>query len=207
MWRRLLLALAVLHTSRGCQEISGYFGTLDASSELAAHTLTDSGSSCQCCALCHAATACKSLSFDTSSQRCTLYGKVASYADFRRQHETEHTAQYFLMPGKSLSGEFCRRDADCLADGDLCRGRVCTTDSMLTCRDLHRANPALPDHRYWSLLDGQQVLVYCRMQAGFEGATLLLAYQASAAVPWSYGNLQDKPTDSPSETEDFSILK
>ncbi|KAF0306059.1 hypothetical protein FJT64_022370 [Amphibalanus amphitrite] len=207
MTPHLLLLAAILHQSRACQEIYEYFGTLDASHVVSNYTLNSAGTSCQCCALCHKHPTCQSFSFDTRSLRCTLYDKVASSTDFYRQRESAHSAQYFLMPARSRSGEFCRRDADCVTPGDLCRGRTCTTATTVTCRDIHRAGPRLPDHRYWSVLNGQQVLTYCRMEGGFGGATLLLAYQSSGVTPWSYGNLQDKPTASPSETQDFSILK
>ncbi|KAF0309125.1 hypothetical protein FJT64_019728 [Amphibalanus amphitrite] len=43
---------------------------------------------------------------------------------------------YFVMPGRSQHHQFCRKDSDCLAKGDFCRGRVCTNQTTVTCQTI-----------------------------------------------------------------------
>ena len=207
-----LVTVWLFRLSQACVDIPDYFGTLDSSLIIASSTLTTSSTSCNCCGLCHQNPACKSFSFGTTTKECVLYGKIGNYVSLARERQDSHSTQYFIMPFSSQTNEFCHSDADCLTAGDSCRGRICTSDPIVTCRDLYLLNSALPDHRYWGYVDGRELKLYCRMEGEYAGATLLLASQdpPTDGVQWSTENILDKVYDRedyPNEDTDYSILR
>ena len=202
----------LLEVSQACQDIPEYYGRLDSSLQISANTLPNSATSCNCCGLCHQSTGCKSFSFRTDNKECTLYSRVGGYGEFTRQRENSGVSQFFFLPASSETGEFCRQDSDCVTAGDACRGRICTTDPAVTCRRIKDRNGALPDHRYWGYISGEEMQLYCRMEGGYNGATLLLAShnQPTDGVAWSADNILYKihPRVSyPNEWTDYSILR
>ena len=208
----VLVATLLLELGEACMNISEYMGTLDSSLEIAGYTYSSSATSCSCCGLCHQKSDCKSFSFRTDNKECILYNKVGGYGDFSRESQQNHNTQFFFMPKSSLTNEFCRTDTDCVTSGDFCRGRICTSDTTITCRDAFDQNNALPDHRYWGFINGQEMRLRCRMEGGFRGATLLLASidPPTDGVAWSTANILDKTFDKdnyPNEWTDYSILR
>ncbi|KAF0314610.1 hypothetical protein FJT64_014947 [Amphibalanus amphitrite] len=202
----------MFEVARACLDIPEYYGGLDSSLVIGASTLASPASSCNCCGLCHQDTACRSFSFRTDTGECTLYSRVGGYGEFQRQPAGSQVTQFFFMPSSSGSDEFCRSDSDCVTPGDACRGRICTSEPTVTCRRAWERNGALPDHRYFGYLDGQEHRLYCRMQGQYSGATLLLASHnvPTDGVAWSADNVLYKlhPRDGyPSEAIDYSILR
>ncbi|KAF0292043.1 hypothetical protein FJT64_001067 [Amphibalanus amphitrite] len=77
---------------------------------------------------------CASLSFNSVTSECELYSSVASYATL--QPDSDNEWSYYVMPGRSETGQFCRQDSDCVTSGDFCRGRLCTSLDKVTCRTI-----------------------------------------------------------------------
>ena len=183
-WEDAMLFLCVLaalaNICVGCQNIQLYHGTLSSSLEIESVTLPPSATSCNCCGLCHQNTACGSLTFQPEDGRCTLYSAVGGPAVFNRVRGGGK--QFFFMPGRSQSGEFCRSDSDCVTAGDLCRGRMCTTDDTVTCRDFYLLNGALRSDRYWGFLAGREILLQCFM--GNRGGFTKLVH-ATPSAQWN----------------------
>ena len=179
-----LLASSLLVVVTGCQSNQLYFGLLE-TSPLEESTLPGPSTACNCCGLCHSNAACKSLAFNTDSGQCRLYGTVGGPGNYKRDSYWSHKNQFFFMPNSSLTNEFCRSDDDCITDGDSCRGRICTTDATVTCRDHYLLNDRLPSHRYWGFVAGQEILLECTM-GGRGGYTKLLTAWPSG--DWTTAN-------------------
>ena len=131
----LLCAVLLFGTALSCMETARGSGRLPASEVLQVVTLSGpASSSCTCCALCYRQPACASFSFNPPTAECELYSSVASYVTF--QPKWEKRWRYFVMPGRSETGQFCRQDSDCLEEEDTCRGRVCTDLNKVTCATL-----------------------------------------------------------------------
>ena len=164
--------------AESCMETAWKHGHLGNETLLSGTTLTDASSgSCRCCGLCHRNPACASLSFNILTAECELYSSVASYATLQPDAEEEWT--YFVMPGRSETGQFCRQDSDCLVEGEACRGRVCTERSSVTCRVICEEFGAgtrygwyIPGMYGW--LNGQTLMLTCLMTWSDEGFTQLL---------------------------------
>ncbi|KAF0289715.1 hypothetical protein FJT64_012070 [Amphibalanus amphitrite] len=156
------LLAALLGAAAGCQDIQLYFGRLPSSMEIESVTLLPSATSCSCCGLCHRNPACQSLTFRADDNQCILYSSVGGLADFDRKAPWTNE-KFFFMPGRSQSGEFCQTDSDCITSGDFCRGRICTTDDTLTCRDFYDINNNLRSDRYWGYIAGREILLGCSM--------------------------------------------
>ncbi|XP_043195217.1 uncharacterized protein LOC122366743 [Amphibalanus amphitrite] len=203
--RRLLLVLAA-HIATGCLNNQLYFGRLTSSLELESFSLRDGSTACNCCGLCSQNAACLSFTLDKNSRQCTLYSAVGGPAEFNRDSRWNHHNQFFFKPNSSRTGEFCRSDRDCVTTGDACRGRICTADPTVTCRDLHQINSELPDHRYWAYIADKEMLVKCSMRRG--GYTLLL--NASPSARWTVQsrlNLTSYEEDGTPDTDGlYSIL-
>ncbi|KAF0292044.1 hypothetical protein FJT64_001068 [Amphibalanus amphitrite] len=110
-------------------------GRMDAAERLQALTISSGqANSCTCCALCYQRQTCASLSFNSVTFECELYSSVASYATL--QPDSDNEWSYYVMPGRSETGQFCRQDSDCVTSGDFCRGRFCTSLDKVTCRTI-----------------------------------------------------------------------
>ena len=209
----VLVVSCLLATSEACLNVTPeFFGTLDASLELESITLPPSGSTCTCCGLCYQRSSCGSFSFHMDSNECILYSTVGQYSTFSRQRRNYHSRQFFIRPGRSQAGEFCRADSDCVDDGLFCRGRMCTDRSVISCRTIYLQNSALPNHRYMGFVDNTDLMLYCRMSTNYEGATLMLSsnYPYSYGQAWTAENVLDKTfevDEYPNDDTDYSILK
>ena len=175
------LITGLLHVTTGCQNIQLYFGHLSSSLEIESVSLRSGATACNCCGLCHKNPACKSLMFQTDRRECVLYSTVGGPAVFGRERSRSKETFYF-MPGRSKTDEFCNSDSDCITAGDFCRGRICTTDTTVTCRDFFLYNNNLRDERYWGYIAGRQLLLECSMGRR-EGYTKLV--HATPSRDWS----------------------
>ena len=176
----LLLSLSILPllwTSDACMETAWSSGRMDSDQRLQARTIASpQAGSCTCCALCHQDINCASVSFNSATSECELYSTVASYATLRPDSNSEWT--YYVMPGRSETGQFCRRDSDCVTDGDFCRGRFCTSLDKVTCRTI---NDNFGSIRHYSVeptvygwIQGEQMVLKCWMTSVGYGYTTIL---------------------------------
>ena len=159
--------------TQACMDTAWSRGTLDTAVETV--TLASaSGSSCACCALCHRNPACVSLSFRADTRECRLHGAVASYTTL----EPDDLWQYFVMPGRSQHHQFCRQDSDCQAEGDFCRGRVCTELATVTCTNIYETFGAGMRYGEWPKMyvwiGNHSIFLTCRMMESKSGFTLVL---------------------------------
>ena len=143
-------ALLLVGTTQGCVITAWSHGKLD-ESVLLDGGFTPAGpeyirGSCHCCALCHHEPNCASLSYNSDGQ-CELYNTVANYTTLLPDLEEEWT--YYVMPGRSKTGQFCRQDEDCV-DGDACRGRFCTGLQLVTCRTICEQFGCIGNYSYYS---------------------------------------------------------
>ena len=173
MLASLVVLLGALRLAAACQKIPLYFGTLDPSLALPDGSLTGVTSSCQCCALCHHDTRCKSFSFRPGDGACTMYSRVGGYPQFHRQAADAEDTEFYIMPLSSSTGEFCRRDADCVT-GEPCTARVCTTNTTITCLTIHEQMPTTTTHTFWGAVSGQDIRLSCLMDEQGGGWTQLV---------------------------------
>ena len=173
----LLLPLLLLGTAQACMETAWSSGRMDGDQRLRAMTLpAPRADSCVCCAFCHHQPGCASLSFNQLTGDCELYSSVASYATLQPDSEEEWT--YFVMPGRSETGQFCREDSDCLEDGEFCRGRFCTALDKVSCRTVADTFGSIrhysTDPVIYGYINGVDVKTYCWMTREGEGFTTIL---------------------------------
>ena len=194
------------HGVTSCQDIQLYFGHLSSSLEIASDTLLPPATSCNCCGRCHRNPLCKSFMFSTSSRQCILYGTTGGPEHFTRER-TNSKEMFFFLPGRSQTNEFCRSDSDCVTDGDFCRGRICTTDDTVTCRDYYMFNNELRSERYWGFIAGREILLDCSM--GRDGGYTKLVF-ASPSNDWAETNRLNSTTygsdGTARTTKQYSIL-
>ena len=182
----LLLALVLAQRPADCcMETAWSSGRMDAARRLNSVTLAAAtAGGCRCCALCHQHTGCASLSFNSLTAECELYGSVASYATL--QPDPEHSWTYFVMPGRSAHDQFCRRDSDCTEPGDACRGRVCTDRISVTCRDIAEwpgsGELGDADVRLPGWLAGRETPLECDVVDGVAGFTELLSVRSGVRL-------------------------
>ena len=139
-------------------------------------------SSCQCCAFCHHSQPnCASFAYVASAQFCLLYSSVARYNTF----ETSPGVDYYIMPNRSLRGQFCNVDTDCQMEEDVCRAYICVQRSRntITCLEIYRMG-ARRDGQYWGWIEGNTLPLWCNMSFG--GFTRVLSSFGSG---WTADNL------------------
>ena len=171
-------------------------GRMDAGHRLQAVTISPSqAGSCTCCGLCHQETGCVSLSFNSATSECELYSSVASYATLQPDSANQWT--YYVMPGRSETGQFCRQDSDCVTVGDSCRGRFCTTLDKVTCRTVADTFGSIRHYAVeptiYGWVKGKQVMLNCWMTSAGYGYTAILwsvrGFQFDSSTVMEY-NLQ-----------------
>ena len=172
-----LLLLLLLWTSDACMETAWSSGRMDAGQQLQARTIASpQAGSCTCCALCHQDTNCASISFNSATSECELYSTVASYATLRPDSNSEWA--YYVMPGRSETGQFCRQDSDCVTDGDFCRGRFCTSLDKVTCRTIAVTFGSIRHYdktpTIYGFFNGKHLKLKCWMTSGGDGFTTVL---------------------------------
>ncbi|KAF0292042.1 hypothetical protein FJT64_001066 [Amphibalanus amphitrite] len=152
-------------------------GRMDSGQRLQALTISSpQAGRCTCCALCHQETNCASLSFNSATSVCELYSSVASFSTLRPDSTNQWS--YYVMPGRSETGHFCRQDSDCVTSGDFCRGRFCTSLDKVTCRTIAdtfgsiRHFAVTPTVYGW--FNGRPMTLKCWMTSGGEGFTAVL---------------------------------
>ena len=163
-----VLALrALLHLTAGCRTIPMYGGVLDPALELRRYRHDPSGgsvTSCTCCALCYQLPGCRSLSFHPETGECVLYSRVGGHRDLTEDRSQEQRVQFYFLSGHSESGEFCQRDADCLAPGEQCRAKICTLQDTITCQHLFEMKGRLLSKKYWAFIGEVDIIVHCFWQ-------------------------------------------
>lgn len=176
MSHRLLPILFLLRTVDACVRSAVFHGLPDSSTELSSVTLASpSASACGCCGLCHQHSTCASLAFNTLTSECKLFSAVANYTTITPAADWEH----FITTGRSQHGQFCREDSDCQQAPDSCRGRVCTTLDLITCRTIYDVflresqNFAGGAHQVYGWLDNEEIPLVCLLDRESPGFTLV----------------------------------
>ncbi|KAF0308865.1 hypothetical protein FJT64_019971 [Amphibalanus amphitrite] len=172
-----LALLALLWTSEACLETAWNSGRMDADQQLQVLTIAPSqDGGCTCCAHCHYRPRCASLSFNSATSECELYSSVASYSTLQPDYARQWS--YYVMPGRSESGQFCRQDSDCTASGDFCRGRFCTSLDKVTCRTVAETFGSIRHYAVeppiFGWIDGKEISVVCWMTLSGKGYTNIL---------------------------------
>ena len=171
-WRRELGLLSLLlpllpPAARACMDTVLQKGTMPDTELVIPEQTLDT--SCGCCAICHHLDDCASLSFSGTSGACRLYKSVPDFARLTVDTESE----LFVRPYRSRHHQFCRKDTDCVENGERCSGRICTSDPTVTCRDLAETFGAPMDDVYYGSLDFRLMKYYCASHSGIAGWTLI----------------------------------
>lgn len=172
----LRLACFELRAAETCMKSAWNSGSLDRSEELEAFTIPrGQPAACSCCGLCSSNPACSSFSVFWRTGQCRLYRSVARYDTLI----PDRNWKYYVMPGRSGHHQFCRWDADCTEDGEYCRGRVCTTLSVVTCNFI--INVLGAEDRYathfmtlYGWMNNTEVIFRCSVRSETRGSTLIL---------------------------------